>query len=79
MSMVLDAGRSSFWKSLVVVASYLAHYNTLLQNATDVITECLSHLIQNATNVYHKMQQLYWKMRHLKQNASVQPHIMKEG
>ena len=55
--MVLDAGRSSFWKTLMVVASYLVHYNTLLQNTADVVTECLSHfntkcdkyLLQNAT------------------------------
>lgn len=44
----------------------------LLQNASAI-------LIQNATNVYYKMQRLYWKKRHLKQNASVQPHIIKEG
>ena len=29
----------------MVIVSYLAHYHTLLQNATDVITKCDSYFI----------------------------------
>ena len=48
--MVLDAGRSSFWESLVVVASHLVHYNTLLQNAAGFITKCVSYFITKCNN-----------------------------
>ena len=29
----------------MVIVSYLAHYDTLLQNATDIITKCDSYFI----------------------------------
>lgn len=43
-----------FRKSKVVKASYLIHYDTILQNATDVITKCdscyeMQRLLQNAS------------------------------
>ena len=31
----------------MVVVSYLVHYDTLLQNATDITTKCNSYLIAN--------------------------------
>ena len=43
--MMLDTGRPSFWELLVAVATYLVHYNTLLQNGTDAITKCVSYFI----------------------------------
>ena len=54
-----------------VTASYLTHYNSLLQNSTDNITKCDSYfiikcgrsLLQNATGFYYKMQQFYYKLR----------------
>ena len=38
-----------FWKSVVVVVLYLVYYNSLLQNAADIITKCDSYLLQNTT------------------------------
>ena len=35
------------WQSIVVVVSYLVHYDTLLQNATDITTKCNSYFIAN--------------------------------
>ena len=47
-----------------VAVSYLIHYDSLLQNATDIMTKCGSNLLQNATEVYYKMCQVfYYKMR----------------
>ena len=43
MSMKLNT--REFWESIVVVVSYIVHYNTLLQNATDIITKCNSFFI----------------------------------
>ena len=48
-----------FWESTVLTVSYLIHYDTLLQNATDIITRCYSYfitkcdkcLLQNAPGV----------------------------
>ena len=54
----------------MVAVSYIVHYDTLLQNATDVITKCDSYFILNPKEVYYKMRQFYYKMRHLLQNAS---------
>ena len=68
-----------------VTVSYLIHYDSLLQNATDIITKCDNYcitkcdrsllqnatvLLQNATEVYYKMRQFYCKMRQLLQNAT---------
>ena len=47
--------------------SYLIHYDSLLQNVTDVITKCDSYfitkcdisLLQNATEVHYKMRRLF--------------------
>ena len=33
------------------MVSYLIHYDTLLQNATDIITKCDRSLLQNATDI----------------------------
>ena len=62
-----------------VTVSYLIHHDSLLQNATAI-------LLQNATEVYYKMRQVfmttcnsfitkcnsYFKMRHLLQIVTVQ-------
>ena len=58
-----------------VTVSYLMHYDSLLQNATDIITKCDSYfitkcnrsLLQNAS-VF--LWQFYYKMRQLLQNMS---------
>ena len=44
--------------------SCLINYNTLFQNATDIITKCDPTFLQNAPEVYYKMRQVfYYKMR----------------
>ena len=61
-----------------VTVSYLICYNSLLQNATDVITKCDSYffskcdrsLLQNASAFYYKMRQFYYKMRQSSQIAT---------
>ena len=61
-----------------VTVSYLICYNSLLQNATDVITKCDSYffskcdrsLLQNASTFYYKMRQFYYKMRQSSQIAT---------
>ena len=50
--------------SIVVVVSYLVHYNTLLQNATKVYYE-MCQLFQ------YKMRQFRYEMRQLLQNAMI--------
>ena len=42
--MVLDL-EIKFWESIVFAVSYLLHYDTLLQNARDVITKCGRYFI----------------------------------
>ena len=62
-----------------VTILYLICYDSLLQNAVDVITKCDSYFITNATEVYYKMRQVfyykvrhfYYKMRQLLQNATI--------
>ena len=50
----------------------MIHYDTLLQNATDIITNTKAILLQNATEVDHKMHQVcYYKMRQLLQIAMI--------
>ena len=51
--MVLDT-EIKFWESIVFAVSYLLHYDTLLQNARDVITKCGRYFITKC-NVYYKM------------------------
>ena len=67
-------------------ASYLTRYDSLLQNATDIITKCDSYyvtkcdrsllqnasgfLLQNATEFYHKIRQLLQVAKILLQNAT---------
>ena len=47
-----------------VAVSYLIHYDSLLPNATDIITNVTAILLQNATEIYYKMCQIfYYKMR----------------
>ena len=61
-----------------VTVSYLIHYDSLSQNATDFFTKCDSYfikkcdrsLLQNASVFYYKMRQFYYKMRQLLQNAT---------
>ena len=63
--------------SIRIVASYLVHYETILKNATDIITKCVRFLIIKCDNFitkckgYYKMQQFYYKMWLLLQNALV--------
>ena len=65
----------------MVLVSYLAHYDTLWQNATDIITKCDESLLENcirlfitkchsfieSCNSYCKMCLFYYKMRQLLQ------------
>ena len=70
----------------MIVVSYLACYNTLLQNATNIIAKCDSYFITKRNKVFHKMHlvfhykmrrfyckmwQFYYKMRRLLQNESI--------
>ena len=58
--------------------SNLIRYDSLLQNAIDVITKCDSYfitkydrsLLQNASEFFYKMLHFYYKMRQLLQNAT---------
>ena len=57
-----DIGHSMSIENLIlgvysVMVSYLICYDSLLQNATDIITKCDSFFLQNATKVYYKMRQ----------------------
>ena len=45
MIMVPRLKKIYFWESTVVTASYLVHYNALLHNSTDIITECDRYII----------------------------------
>ena len=71
-----DIGQSMSIRNLLlgvssVTVSYLIHYDSLLQNATAI-------LLQNATEVYYKMRQVFhcklrrfhYKMRQLLQNVT---------
>ena len=61
-----------------VTVSYLIHYDSLLQNATDIITKCSSYFIIRSTEFYYKMRQVfyyktrqfYYKMWQLLQNET---------
>ena len=73
-----DIGRSMRIKNLIlrvnsVTVWYLIRYDSLLQNATYIITKCDSYiLLQNATEVYYKMHQVfYYKMRQLLQMSTI--------
>ena len=65
--------------SKVLTVSYLVHYNTLLQNAADIIAKCDSYLIAKCDKsydkmcqmFYYKMRQFYYKIRQLLQNVSI--------
>ena len=65
-------------ESIVVVVSYLVHYETLLQSETDNITKWDGYVIKNMTKVhyktcqiyYSKMQRFYYKLLQLLENAS---------
>ena len=75
----------SFWGSIGVQASHLVHYNSLLQDSTDIIIKCNSYfiikcnkslfrnalgfLIKNAAFIT-KLRQFYHKMRQLLQNPT---------
>ena len=53
------------------MVSCLINYDSLLQNATDIITKCENFFLQNATEVYYKMRLMfYYKMHQLLQNAT---------
>ena len=52
------------------MVSYLVHYDTLLQNTTDIITKCVRCVITKCDS-YYKARRFCYKMRHLLQNASV--------
>ena len=59
--------------SIMVVVSYLVHYDTLLQNVTDIITKCDSNFITKYNslvtkcNSYYKIRRFYYKMQQLLQ------------
>ena len=69
-----------------VTVSYLIHYDSLLQNATDIITKwdsyfitkCVRFFIKNCDNFitkcdsYYKLRRFYYKMRRLLQIATAQ-------
>ena len=56
MSMVLDTKKPNFWLSMEIVVLYLVPYDTLLQNATDVITKSYSFVTK--PDIYYKMQEI---------------------
>ena len=61
----------------MVAVSYLFHYDTLSQNATDIITKCDSYFYYKVYYkmhqvFYYKMRQFYYKIRRLLENASLQ-------
>ena len=47
-----------------VVVSYLIHYNSLLQIATDIIAKCEDYFITKCDS-YYKLRRFYYKMRKL--------------
>ena len=49
--------------------SYLVHYDTSLENATDVITKSDSYLITKCVRFFITKYDSYYKIRHLLQNA----------
>ena len=51
--------------------SFLIHFDTLLQIATDIIANCDSYFIKNATEICYKMRPFYSKMRQLLQIATI--------
>ena len=51
-----------------VTVSYLIHYDSLLQNATDIITKCDSYCITKCDKM---CQVFYYKMRQLLQIATI--------
>ena len=58
-----------------VTASYLIRYDSLLQNATDIIDWLIdwltANLLQNVAEVYYIMRQVfYYKMQQLLQDAA---------
>ena len=53
-----------------VAVSHLILYDSLLQNATDIITKCGRRLLQNTSGFDYKMRQFYYKMRQSLQNAT---------
>ena len=60
------------------VVSCFVHYNSLLQNAADIITnwdtyfitKCNKSLLQSALVFFNKMRQFYYKMRKFLQIAT---------
>ena len=58
----LSPMNQTFWKSIVVVVSYLVHYDTLLQNATDIITKYDSFFITKCGSFIIKCDS-YYKIR----------------
>ena len=66
-------------KALLKNFSNLLHYDTLLQNATEIITKWTAILLQNVIKVYYKMRQVFYykmeqfihKLRQSLQNATV--------
>ena len=70
MSIVLDTRKSNFGGlTIVFVASYLVHHDTLLQNAIDIITKCDSCFITNCDKSLLKNVSAF-----LLQNATVLLH-----
>ena len=64
----------------MLTVSYLIRYNSLLQNAIDIITKCDSYFIIKCDRIvlqdtsgffYYKIRQFYYKMRHLLQIATI--------
>ena len=49
MNMALDTRKSNFVNQEWFAVSYLVHYDTLLQNATDINTKCDKSSLQNAS------------------------------
>ena len=56
----------------MVTVSHLVHYDTILQNPTDIIAKCNSDFITKCDKGLLQMHQLYYKMRRLLQNVLVQ-------
>ena len=70
---IINIGNLTFCVNSVTV-SYLIHYHSLLQNATDIITKSDSYFIIKL-DICYKLRRFYFKMRQLLQNATFIPNI----
>ena len=54
----------------ILTFSYFVHFDTLSQNATDIITKCDKSLLQNASTFLLQNVTVYYKMQQFVQNET---------